>query len=50
MEEILVNLHMHTTYSDGTGTHAELAQAAIQAGLDAIIVTDHTAAPTAARC
>lgn len=41
MEEILVNLHMHTTYSDGTGTHTELAEAAIQAGLDAIIVTDH---------
>jgi hypothetical protein len=41
MNEIIVNLHMHTTYSDGTGTHAEIAQAAINAGLDAIIVTDH---------
>ena len=41
MNEIIINLHMHTTYSDGTGTHAELAQAAIEAGLDAIIVTDH---------
>jgi len=41
MNEITVNLHMHTTYSDGTGTHEELAQAAINAGLDAIIVTDH---------
>ena len=39
--EITVNLHMHTTYSDGSGTHAELAQAAMRAGLDAIIVTDH---------
>ena len=41
MEEITVNLHMHTRYSDGTGTHEELAQAAIRAGLDAIIITDH---------
>lgn len=41
MHEITINLHMHTKYSDGTGTHTELAEAAIQAGLDAIIVTDH---------
>ena len=41
MHEITVNLHMHTTYSDGSGTHAYLAQTAMQAGLDAIIVTDH---------
>ena len=41
MHELTVNLHMHTTYSDGSGAHADLAQAAMQAGLDAIIVTDH---------
>jgi hypothetical protein len=41
MNELVINLHMHTIYSDGTGTHEDLAQAAIQAGLDAIIVTDH---------
>ncbi len=41
MHEIVLNLHMHTTYSDGFGNHADLAQAAIRAGLDAIIVTDH---------
>ncbi len=41
MHEIRINLHMHTTYSDGFGTHKELAHAAIQAGLDALIVTDH---------
>ncbi|MBN1430593.1 MAG: PHP domain-containing protein [Anaerolineae bacterium] len=35
------NLHVHTTYSDGTGTHADIAQAAIRAGLDFVIVTDH---------
>jgi hypothetical protein len=41
MEEIIVNLHMHTHYSDGTGSHMEIAKAAIHAGLDAVIVTDH---------
>ncbi len=41
MTEIVVNLHIHSTYSDGHGTHAELAQAAMKAGLDAILVTDH---------
>jgi len=41
MPEIIVNLHMHTVHSDGSGTHQELADAAIQTGLDAIIVTDH---------
>lgn len=41
MHEITINLHMHTRYSDGHGSHADLAQAAITAGLDAIIVTDH---------
>lgn len=41
MHEITINLHMHTVYSDGFGTHKELAQAAVRAGLDAIIITDH---------
>jgi hypothetical protein len=41
MQELVINLHMHTTYSDGHGTHADLAEAALHAGLDAIIVTDH---------
>lgn len=41
MNEILINLHMHTTYSDGTGTHADIVEAALQAGLDAVITTDH---------
>jgi hypothetical protein len=41
MSEIAINLHIHTTYSDGHATHAELARAAMQAGLDAILVTDH---------
>jgi hypothetical protein len=41
MHEIVVNLHMHTRYSDGTGSHKDIAHAAIKAGLDAVIVTDH---------
>ena len=41
MHEIILNLHMHTRYSDGAGSHADIAAAAIQAGLDAVIVTDH---------
>ena len=41
MHEYVINLHMHTPYSDGHGTHGEIAQAAIRAGLDAVIVTDH---------
>ena len=32
---------MHTSYSDGYGSHAEIAAAAQRAGLDAVIVTDH---------
>jgi hypothetical protein len=32
---------MHTPYSDGRGTHQEIAQAAIKTGLDVVIVTDH---------
>ncbi len=41
MHEVVVNLHMHTRYSDGSGTHKDIAQAAIKSGLDAVIVTDH---------
>jgi hypothetical protein len=41
MHELIINLHMHTTYSDGSGSHADLARAALRSGLDAIIVTDH---------
>jgi hypothetical protein len=35
------NLHAHTPYSDGTLYHAEVAQAAIRAGLDFLVTTDH---------
>ncbi len=41
MQEIVVNLHMHTRYSDGSGLHKDIAAAALQTDLDAVIVTDH---------
>lgn len=41
MTELVTNLHIHTVYSDGTGTHQEIAAAALQAGLDVVIITDH---------
>lgn len=41
MHEYVINLHMHTPYSDGHGLHAEIARAALDANLDAVIVTDH---------
>jgi predicted metal-dependent phosphoesterase TrpH len=41
MHELVINLHMHTPYSDGFGTHDQIAAAAMRAGLDAVIVTDH---------
>ncbi|HUF39823.1 MAG TPA: CehA/McbA family metallohydrolase [Anaerolineales bacterium] len=41
LTEITVNLHMHTRYSDGHGAHTDIARAALAAGLDAVIVTDH---------
>ncbi|MBI2874814.1 MAG: PHP domain-containing protein [Firmicutes bacterium] len=34
-------LHIHTRYSDGSGTIGEVIAAALQTGLDYIILTDH---------
>jgi hypothetical protein len=45
MHEIVINLHMHTRYSDGGGSHREIALAALRCGLDAVIVTDHNVLP-----
>ena len=39
--EYVGNLHMHTPYSDGEKWHKAIADAAIAAGLDFIVVTDH---------
>src|SRR6185295_11142416 len=44
MSEIIGNLHLHTIASDGTGSHDEVAMAAVRAGLDFIVYTDHNIA------
>ncbi|WP_073387165.1 PHP domain-containing protein [Jatrophihabitans endophyticus] len=36
-----IDLHTHSTASDGTDTPAELVRAAAEAGLDVVAVTDH---------
>lgn len=41
MEELVANLHIHTIYSDGYWPHKDIAEAGIQAGVDALIITDH---------
>jgi hypothetical protein len=41
LTELAANLHMHTPYSDGEWYHAQIAEAALNAGLDLVIVTDH---------
>jgi 3',5'-nucleoside bisphosphate phosphatase len=40
-ENLMLELHCHTTYSDGTLTPTELVQAAIEAGVKALAITDH---------
>jgi hypothetical protein len=44
MIELVGNMHLHTTASDGAGSHDEVAAAAARAGLDFIIYTDHNVA------
>jgi len=41
MFEVVANLHAHTTYSDGWTDHESVAQAALEASLDVVAVTDH---------
>jgi len=41
MHEYIINLHVHTVYSDGTQDHAYVARDAIKAGIDAVIFADH---------
>jgi len=41
LHEYVGNIHLHTVYSDGHATHAEIAAIAAQAGLDFVIPTDH---------
>ena len=39
--EAIVNLHIHTPFSDGHYRYDQIANAAIASGLDAVITTDH---------
>lgn len=41
MEELITNLHIHSVYSDGSGTHRQIAEAGLAANIDVLIVTDH---------
>jgi hypothetical protein len=41
MHELIVNLHMHTTYSDGSATFPELGLIALKTNVDVLLVTDH---------
>jgi len=41
MNEYIINLHIHTAYSDGNKNYTEIAQIALKTGLDIIITTDH---------
>lgn len=45
MHEYIGNLHLHSTYSDGNATYPDLARAAVKAGLDFLVVTDHNIWP-----
>ena len=40
-EEIIANIHIHSSYSDGEKLHPEIAKVAAQCGLDVIFITDH---------
>ncbi len=41
MKELICSLHIHSTYSDGSGHYADILKAAAQTGVDAVILTDH---------
>ncbi len=39
--EVVFHPHVHTVYSDGHGTHAQVLRAALRAGVDVVQFTDH---------
>jgi hypothetical protein len=41
LHDLACVIHLHSTYSDGTGTVPEIAEAARVNGLDAVLLTDH---------
>ena len=42
-EDLIADLHSHTTWSDGRNTIEEMARAAIQRGIRILAITDHSA-------
>ncbi len=44
LDDLTAATHCHTTYSDGKNSVAEMVRAAAELGLDAITITDHSAA------
>ena len=41
MTELSCVVHVHSTYSDGTASVPELLETARDAGVDAVLLTDH---------
>jgi hypothetical protein len=41
MHELACVVHLHSTYSDGTGTVKQIARAGRRAGADVVLLTDH---------
>jgi hypothetical protein len=41
MKELICNLHIHSTFSDGSGDYRSIAKAALKTEVDVIILTDH---------
>jgi len=41
MHDLACVVHLHSTYSDGTGTVPQIAKAAHQSGVDVVLLTDH---------
>ena len=41
MHDVACVIHLHSTYSDGTGTVAEIAAAARRSEVDVVLLTDH---------
>jgi len=41
MHDLACVVHLHSTYSDGTGTVRQIARAGRKAGVDVVILTDH---------
>ena len=42
MWEYIANLHVHTNYSDGSGSVRDIVHAAENAGIDIVGITDHS--------